>query len=217
MVAGRRIRFAAVLAFVVLALTGFSSSGGSGNGSGSGKSKSSGGGCSSSKSGKPKKKSHGGSGGGSATASATPTGSPAAPPAHAEVVTCAGQGRTKATLKVTSDVTGARTFRVPLVFEGAAGPVDSASVEVALEARESRTVEVAMTLPARAADVRGCAVGRIDTVPAATPSPAGTSDDSDSDSDSDPDSGTGSGSGIGKPGSKPKPKSTSRPNPKRTR
>ncbi|MBP0934809.1 hypothetical protein J0X20_14510 [Streptomyces sp. KCTC 0041BP] len=214
MVAGRRIRFAAVLAFVVLALTGFSSSGGSGNGSGSGKSKSnssSGGGCSSSKSGKPKKKSHGGSGGGSATASATPTGSPAAPPAHAEVVTCAGQGRTKATLKVTSDVTGARTFRVPLVFEGAAGPVDSATVEVALEARESRTVEVAMTLPARAADVRGCAVGRIDTVPAATPSPSGTSDGSDSGS------GTGSGSGIGKPGSKPKPKSTSRPNPKRTR
>ncbi|MFD8990842.1 hypothetical protein ACFVZ4_22600 [Streptomyces goshikiensis] len=210
MVAGRRIRFAAVLAFVVLALTGFSSSGGSGNGSGSGKSKSnssSGGGCSSSKSGKPKKKSHGGS----ATASATPTGSPAAPPAHAEVVTCAGQGRTKATLKVTSDMTGARTFRVPLVFEGAAGPVDSASVEVALEARESRTVEVAMTLPARAADVRGCAVGRIDTVPAATPSPSGTSDGSDSGS------GTGSGSGVGKPGSKPKPKSTSRPNPKRTR
>ncbi|WP_332758843.1 hypothetical protein [Streptomyces sp. MT206] len=216
MVAGRRIRFAAVLAFVVLALTGFSSSGGSGNGSGSGKSKSksnssSGGGCSSSKSGKPKKKSHGGSG--SATASATPTGSPAAPPAHAEVVTCAGQGRTKATLKVTSDVTGAHTFRVPLVFEGAAGPVDSATVEVALEARESRTVEVAMTLPARAADVRGCAVGRIDTVPAATPSPSGTSDGSGSDSGS----GTGSGSGIGKPGSKPKPKSTSRPNPKRTR
>ncbi|MFD4925210.1 hypothetical protein ACFWNE_28400 [Streptomyces goshikiensis] len=213
MVAGRRIRFAAVLAFVVLALTGFSSSGGRGNGSGSGKSKSNsssgGGGCSSSKSGKPKKKSHGG--GGSATASATPTGSPAAPPAHAEVVTCAGQGRTKATLKVTSDVTGARTFRVPLVFEGAAGPVDSASVEVALEARESRTVEVAMTLPARAADVRGCAVGRIDTVPAATPGPSGTSDGSDSGS------GTGSGSGVGKPGSKPKPKSTSRPNPKRTR
>ncbi|MFE3792563.1 hypothetical protein [Streptomyces goshikiensis] len=206
MVAGRRIRFAAVLAFVVLALTGFSSSGGSGNGSGSGKSKSgSGGGCSSSKSGKPKKKSHGGSGGGSATASATPTGSPAAPPAHAEVVTCAGQGRAKATLKVTSDVAGARTFRVPLVFQGAAGPVDSASVEVALEARESRTVEVAMTLPARAADVRGCAVGRIDTVRAATPSPTGTSD------------GSGSGSGIGKPGSKPKPKSTSKPNPKRTR
>ncbi|GHD76555.1 hypothetical protein GCM10010336_54310 [Streptomyces goshikiensis] len=203
-----------MLAFVVLALTGFSSSGG--NGSGSGKSKSnssSGGGCSSSKSGKPKKKSHGGSGGGSATASATPTGSPAAPPAHAEVVTCAGQGRTKATLKVTSDVTGARTFRVPLVFEGAAGPVDSASVEVALESRESRTVEVAMTLPARAADVRGCAVGRIDTVPAATPSPSGTSDGSGSDSGS----GTGSGSGVGKPGSKPKPKSTSRPNPKRTR
>lgn len=212
MVAGRRIRFAAVLAFVVLALTGFSSSGGSGSGSGNGKSKSSsGGGCSSSKSGKPKKKSHGGSGsgGGSATASATPTGSPAAPPAHAEVVTCAGQGRTKATLKVTSDVAGARTFRVPLVFEGAAGPVDSASVEVALEARESRTVEVAMTLPAQAADVRGCAVGRIDTVPADGPSPTGTSDGSDS--------GTGSGSGIGKPGSKPKPKSTSKPNPKRTR
>ncbi|MBT2446795.1 hypothetical protein J7F03_06835 [Streptomyces sp. ISL-43] len=158
----RRVRFTAVLVGVVLALTGFSSTGGSGSsGSSSGKSKSGGGGgCSSSKS-KPKKKKSIGSGG-SSTASPTPTSTAA--PAHADVVTCAGPGRAKATLKVTSDSAGGRTFRVPLTFEGASGRIDSASVDITLKAGESRTVDLAMAGADRAGDVRRCVVGRIQIV-----------------------------------------------------
>ncbi|MEU9377053.1 hypothetical protein AB0D94_25205 [Streptomyces sp. NPDC048255] len=156
---GRRIRFTAVLVTVVFALTGFSSSGGSSSGGSSGKSKSkssSGGGCSSSKS---KKKTHtGGSG-----SSATPSPSSTAPPAHAVVVTCAGTGKTEATLKVTSDVGAARTVRIPVVFEDAQrGTLDSGSVRVELKARETKTVTVPMTLPGKAAEVKNCTVGRIE-------------------------------------------------------
>ncbi|WP_411106710.1 hypothetical protein [Streptomyces sp. cmx-4-9] len=157
--ARRRIRFTAVLVAVVFALTGFSSSGGSSGGS-SGKSKSkssSGGGCSSSKS---KKKSHGSSG---SSASAGPSPSRTAPPAHAVVVTCVGAGRTEATVKVTSDVDAARTVRVPVVFEdGKRVPLDTASVRVALKARETKTVTVAMTLPGAAAQVADCTVGPVE-------------------------------------------------------
>ncbi|MCJ1679168.1 hypothetical protein MTF65_17840 [Streptomyces sp. APSN-46.1] len=209
MVAGRRIRFAAVLAVVVLALTGFSSSGGHGsNGSGSGsgksgKSKSSGGGgCSSSKSKSSKsskKKSSNSHSGGNATASPTSTPTETTPPAHAEVVTCAGPGRAKATLKVTSDVAGDRTFRVPLVFEGATGRVDSTSVEVVLKARESRTVEVPMLLADQAGDVRSCVVGRIQTVSAAASRPTSTASTS---------VGIPKGGSTRTPAAKPKPKRT---------
>lgn len=194
-VTGRRIRLTAVLLGVVLALTGFSSTGGS-----SGKSKSSGGGgCSSSKS-KSKKKSYsygsstGGSGGGSA-ASATPTPTATRPPAHAEVLTCAGPGVAKATVKVTSDSAAAYTFRVPLVFEGAAGRVDSGSVDLALKAGESRTVDLPMTSADKSAQVQRCVIGTIETRPSPTPTS------------------TSSGSSVdlpdGRKTSKPKPKSKS--------
>ncbi|MCY0931757.1 hypothetical protein OTB20_37370 [Streptomyces sp. H27-H1] len=192
-VTGRRIRLTAVLLGVVLALTGFSSTGGS-----SGKSKSSGGGgCSSSKS-KSKKKSYsygsstGGSGG--SAASATPTPTATRPPAHAEVVTCAGPGVAKATVKVTSDSAAAYTFRVPLVFEGAAGRVDSGSVDLALKAGESRTVDLPMTSADKAAQVQRCVIGTIETRP--SPTPTSTSSGSSADL---PD---------GRKTSKPKPKST---------
>lgn len=188
-VTGRRVRFAAVLVGVVLALTGFSSSGGSGGGSG--KSKSSGGGCSSSKSkSKSKTKTHssGSSGSGTST-TASPTPTSTGPLAHAEVVTCAGPGRAKATVKVTSEATAGHAFRVPLVFEGTAGRVDSASVDVELKAGESRTVELPMASADRTGDVQRCVVGRIDLVPSSASS-----------------STSGSGSG-----SIPKPKSTKKP------
>ncbi|WCD87030.1 hypothetical protein KPP03845_103398 [Streptomyces xanthophaeus] len=155
---GRRVRFTAVLVAVVFALTGFSSSGGSGSGS-SGKSKSkssSGGGCSSSKS---KKKTHS-SGSGS---SATPSPSRTDPPAHAVVVTCAGPGRTEATVKVTSDVDAQRTVKVPVIFQDAQrGALDTASVRVTLKARETKTVTVALSLPNAAAQVKNCTVGTIE-------------------------------------------------------
>ncbi|WP_405710552.1 hypothetical protein OG264_17265 [Streptomyces xanthophaeus] len=155
---GRRVRFTAVLVAVVFALTGFSSSGGSGSGS-SGKSKSkssSGGGCSSSKS---KKKTHSSGSGSSATPSPSRTG----PPAHAVVVTCAGPGRTEATVKVTSDVDAQRTVKIPVIFQDAQrGALDTASVRVTLKARETKTVTVALSLPNTAAQVKNCTVGTIE-------------------------------------------------------
>ncbi|MCX5406480.1 hypothetical protein OHA37_21715 [Streptomyces sp. NBC_00335] len=199
-VTGRRVRLTAVLVGVVLALTGFSST------SSSGKSKSSGGGCSSSKSkSKTKTKSYGsgstgGSGSGSgSTATATPT--PSRPLAHAEVVTCAGPSAAKATVKVTSDASAAHTFRVPLVFEGASGRVDSGSVDLALKAGESRTVDLTMTSAAEAGEVRRCTLGTIQTLSTASPTPTSTATSGSSGS-------TTSGSTGGKTTSKPKPRST---------
>ncbi|MFE9565671.1 hypothetical protein ACFYM0_31695 [Streptomyces sp. NPDC006487] len=199
-VTGRRVRLTAVLVGVVLALTGFSSTGGSGKS----KSKSSGGGCSSSKSkSKTKTKSYGstgGSGSGSgSSATATPT--PSRPLAHAEVVTCAGPSVAKATVKITSDATAGYTFRVPLVFEGASGRVDSGSVDLALKAGESRTVDLPMTSAARAGEVQRCTVGTIQTLSTASSSPTSASTSGT----------TGSvtgGSTGGKTTSKPKPRST---------
>lgn len=201
-VTGRRVRLTAVLVGVVLALTGFSSTGGSGKS----KSKSSGGGCSSSKSkSKTKTKSYGstgGSGSGStATATATATPTPSRPLAHAEVVTCAGPSVAKATVKVTSDAAAGYTFRVPLVFEGASGRVDSGSVDLALKAGESRTVDLPMTSAAKAGEVRRCTVGTIQTLSGPSSSPSSTSTSGT----------TGSftgGSTGGKTTSKPKPRST---------
>ncbi|MDX6762117.1 hypothetical protein SIN09_22520, partial [Streptomyces sp. F8] len=159
MVTGRRIRCTAVLVAVVFALTGFSSSGGSGGGgkskSGS-KGSSSGGGCSSSKS---KKKSH--SGGSGSTASVSPTAS-ASPgdPATVAVVTCTRPGAPVTTLRFTSLLDRRATVEVELRREGAAGSaVESKVVQVDLGARETRTVDVPLDDPSRAADVTGCRLG----------------------------------------------------------
>ncbi|MFI8362362.1 hypothetical protein ACIGD1_19590 [Streptomyces sp. NPDC085612] len=167
MVVGRRIRFTAVLVAVVFALTGFSSSsGGSGGGKGKSSSKgsSSGGGCSSSKS---KKKSSGGSSA-SASASASPTGAPAT----VTVVTCTGPGTPVTTLRFTSRLDRRATVEIDLRREGAAGTaVETEVVRVDLQARETRTVEVPLDDPARAAEVRTCRLGEPTTrssAPAAT-------------------------------------------------
>ncbi|MFK0234399.1 hypothetical protein [Streptomyces vinaceus] len=158
MVAGRRIRFTAVLVAVVFALTGFSSRG---HGHGS-KSSGSGGGCSSSK----KKSSYnsnsnsssGSSGSGKSTPSPTRS---AGAPAHASVVTCAGPGRPEAVLEVTSDVDTTRLVNVPVVFQGATGVVERTTVPVSLKARETRTVTAALSQKDKAADVGSCVVGTI--------------------------------------------------------
>ncbi|MFB7054782.1 hypothetical protein ACFCXT_16895 [Streptomyces vinaceus] len=163
MVAGRRIRFTAVLVAVVFALTGFSSSG-HGHGSkssGSG----SGGGCSSSK----KRSSYNGgnnntgsSSGSSGSGKSTPSPTKSAgAPAHASVVTCAGPGRPEAVLQVTSDVDTTRLVNVPVVFQGATGVVERTTVPVSLKARETRTVTAALTGKDKAADVTTCVVGTI--------------------------------------------------------
>ncbi|MGW6837852.1 hypothetical protein ACWGCI_31225 [Streptomyces sp. NPDC054949] len=204
MVAGRRVRFIAVLVGVVLALTGFSSHGGS---SGKSKSKSGGGGCSSSKSGSKKKSysgsnsssSSGGSGSGNSTSSPTPT----AAGARAELVTCAAPGRPEATLKVTSGSGVEGTFSVSVVFEGANGRVDSGSAEVRLKAGESRAVDVPMTFPDRVADVLRCVVGRVETVSSSTARPSST-----------PSRGSGGTSGST---STSRPKTTTKPKPRSNR
>ncbi|MFD5936393.1 hypothetical protein [Streptomyces sp. NPDC060333] len=203
MVAGRRVRFIAVLVGVVLALTGFSSHGGS---SGKSKSRSGGGGCSSSKSGSKKKSysgsnssSSGGSGSGNSTSSPTPT----AAGARAELVTCAAPGRPEATLKVTSGSGVEGTFSVSVVFEGANGRVDSGSAEVRLKAGESRAVDVPMTFPDRVADVLRCVVGRVETVSSSTARPSST-----------PSRGSGGTSGST---STNKPKTTTKPKPRSNR
>ncbi|MER5777887.1 hypothetical protein ABT144_27065 [Streptomyces sp. NPDC002039] len=203
MVAGRRVRFIAVLVGVVLALTGFSSHGGS-----SGKSKSGGGGCSSSKSGS-KRNSHSGSNSsnsssgnnsnsGNSTSSPTPTAG-----ARAELVTCAAPGRPEATLKVTSGSGVEGTFSVSVVFEGANGRVDSGSAEVRLKSGESRTVDVPMTSPDRVADVLRCVVGRVETVSSSTARPSST-----------PSRGSGGTSGST---STSKPRTTTKPKSRSTR
>ncbi|MFF0216620.1 hypothetical protein [Streptomyces vinaceus] len=160
MVAGRRIRFTAVLVAVVFALTGFSSSG---HGHGS-KSSGGGGGCSSSK----KRSSYDGSNNTSSTSGSSGSGkstpSPtksAGAPAHASVVTCAGPGRPEAVLQVTSDVDTTRLVNVPVVFQGASGVVERTTVPVSLKARETRTVTAALTGKDKAADVTTCVVGTI--------------------------------------------------------
>ncbi|MFG2993315.1 hypothetical protein ACGFZK_29140 [Streptomyces sp. NPDC048257] len=160
MVAGRRIRFTAVLVAVVFALTGFSSHGGSSSSGSSGKSgksskSSSGGGCSSSKS---KKKTHGSSNG---TASASPSASPSGAPATAVVVTCVGGTSPVTTVRFTSNVDRRATFVVNLYREGANGvTVESTVVKETLKARETRTVEVPLKEPSRAAEVKTCRLDR---------------------------------------------------------
>ncbi|MGZ9931547.1 hypothetical protein ACXNSR_16835 [Streptomyces sp. NC-S4] len=198
--AGRRIRFAAVLVAVVFALTGFSSHGGSSSGSGgsSGKSKSSsGGGCSSSKS---KKKSHGSDGDGTATTSPSASGTGA--PATAVVVTCVGGTPPVTTVRFTSNADRKATYAVNLHREGAnAVTIESTEVKVTLEARETRTVEVALKEPSRAAEVTVCRLDRPrESSDGSTSGPAGS---------------TSGGSGL-MPGSTPG-KSTPKPTPKSTR
>ncbi|MFI5999038.1 hypothetical protein ACIA98_01235 [Streptomyces sp. NPDC051366] len=157
MVAGRRIRFTAVLVAVVFALTGFSTGGHGGKSKSKGSG--SGGGCSSSKKKSSYDSNNNSNGGGKSTPSPTKS---AGPPAHAQVVSCAGPGSPKAVLRVTSDVDKQRTVDVPLTFEGANGVVDRTSVRVTLKARETQTVTAPMVHDDKAADVKTCVVGRID-------------------------------------------------------
>ncbi|MEW1635230.1 hypothetical protein AB0469_14235 [Streptomyces sp. NPDC093801] len=149
MVAGRHIRFTAVLVGVVLSLTGFSAHGRHGGSGGHG--------CSSGKS------SHSSTNDSNSSNSSTGSGKSkkSDAPAHATVVSCAAPGRTRAVLQVTSDLDTQRTVEVPLTFEGNAGTVDRTSVRVTLKPRETQTVTVPMASPGQVNDVQRCQVGRI--------------------------------------------------------
>ncbi|WP_418957608.1 hypothetical protein [Streptomyces tritici] len=181
MEAGRRLRFAAVLVVVVLALTGFQSgksSGGSGGKSRSGKS-SSGGGCSSSK-----KKNHdydddalgdeagydsGGSGAYDSGPKPTVTSSTA--PVTVTVVDCvkpsqkkrkgrpARKADTTASVRITSTAAATRTFRLELEFQDAGGMEwDETTKAVTLEPGQTLTVDVPMSSPSMVDKVRRCEI-----------------------------------------------------------
>ncbi|GAA1185117.1 hypothetical protein GCM10009654_48430 [Streptomyces hebeiensis] len=175
----RRLKFAAVLVAVVLALTGFSSAAhgkskgkGSGSSSSSGGGDSGGGGCSSSK------KSNGsysgshrdhddddddhGSSGGSYTGEPTPA---ATSEVQAWIVSCVSKAKGKrkavtyATVTVEAPTSAGLTdtYDVDVEFRDASGSlVDTGDTEVALAGGESKTVKVRMDSPRQVSRVRKC-------------------------------------------------------------
>ncbi|MFF4173705.1 hypothetical protein [Streptomyces sp. NPDC001744] len=172
-----RLKLAATLTAVVLALTGFQTGGhgGSGGGSGkSGKSRShssssdddSGGGCSSSEKDNDDYGSENGPGGGS-TATASP--SPTSARVDVEVVDCVEPGRRKtgkrparaadttATLRIDSHDAVDGTYTITLEFKDATGrAVDSVGTTVTVGSYEKKTVEVAMEHPKAVDRVKDC-------------------------------------------------------------
>ncbi|MFJ2648997.1 hypothetical protein ACIO1C_19950 [Streptomyces sp. NPDC087420] len=169
----RRLKFAAVLVAVVLALTGFSS----GHGGKSGKSKGSGGGgggCSNSK------KSNGSYSGsdadydsdsgtdadyssGDSYTSAPTAGATSKNDVVAEVVTCVRKAKGKrkavtyATVRVQAPTGATATYEVDVDFRSASGAVlDNADTEVTLDSGESTTVRVRMETPGVLRNVANC-------------------------------------------------------------
>ncbi|MFF0753315.1 hypothetical protein [Streptomyces sp. NPDC004267] len=190
-----RLRLAATLTVVVLALTGFQT--GKGGHGGHGKSSSSGGGgCSSSK-----KSNHdyddydgGGSGGsGNSSDDSTYTPSPSASPASdisVEVVDCVDPARTKqkgkparkadtiAMVRVTPRDSAPQTIEVVLEFERADGSrVDRGEIKVDIDGNGgARLYDVPMDHPGTVAQVKKCVVAEVNdeygTPLAATVSPS---------------------------------------------
>ncbi|MFE5974906.1 hypothetical protein ACFQ64_22430 [Streptomyces sp. NPDC056460] len=170
-----RLKLAATLAVVVLALTGFHTGHGSSSGGGSGKSgksKSRGhsddddsGGCSSDE--KSNDDYSGSGGSGTQTTAPTPTASRAT--AEVVVVDCvkpaqkkrkgrpARRADTTATLEITSKSWDIETFRVTLEFKGSTGSaVDSAEALVTVEGGKTKKFEVAMKNPKAVDQVKNC-------------------------------------------------------------
>ncbi|MEU4076610.1 hypothetical protein DEJ45_20960 [Streptomyces venezuelae] len=172
-----RLKLAATLTVVVLALTGFHTGhGSSGSGGGSGKSKSgksksrgsdddSGGGCSNDE--KSNDDYSGSGGSGTQTTAPTPTASRAV--AEVVVVDCvkpaekkrkgrpARKADTTATLEITSKGWDTETFRVTLEFKGSSGSaVDSAETLVTVEGGKTKRFEVGMKNPKAVGQVKNC-------------------------------------------------------------
>ncbi|KAA6218168.1 hypothetical protein CP979_15500 [Streptomyces filamentosus] len=193
-----RVKMAAVLTVVVLALTGFqtSSSGGGKGGSGKSKSKSSGGGggCSSDKkdnddyegSGSGGFGSDSGSGSGY-TADPAPSVSATTAGARVTVVDCvkpaqkkrkgkpARRADTTATLRIADEgrYGSSGTYRVTLEFrDGTGSPVDTAVTTVSPGAGGRLDFELGMTKPRAVDKVRKCVVRDVTEVPAPTGTPS---------------------------------------------
>lgn len=167
----RRMRFAAVLVVVVLALTGFSKAGHGGKGRSS-SGGSSGGGCSSSK------KSNSGyrdydddyddsssdSSGGSTYSTPTP-GPTASDAPDIRVIRCAqpkkGKRRavTSSTVEIRSTASLSHTYEVDVTFLDAAGrTVDTGEATVDLDYDETETLRVRMESPRLVSKVKRCRV-----------------------------------------------------------
>ncbi|MER5961929.1 hypothetical protein [Streptomyces sp. NPDC002057] len=181
-----RLKMAATLTVVVLALTGFQTGhGSSSSGGGSGKSKSrsgdsDGGGCSSSKKSNDDYEDHddssGGSGGGvTETATATPSVTSSTAPVEVVVVDCVEPGQRKrkgrparsadttATVEVTPRDWRVRgTYEIVLAFKDAKGAtVDGRAVEVTMADGETQTVDVPMRNPKTVDRVKNCEIGTV--------------------------------------------------------
>ncbi|MGA5197803.1 hypothetical protein [Streptomyces exfoliatus] len=191
-----RLKLAATLTVVVLALTGFHTGHGSGgSGGGSGKSKSgksrSDGGCSSDEKSNDDYSGSGGSGGsgGGTPYAPTPTAASTAGAVTA-VVDCVDPAQKKrkgkparkaditATVKVRSTAAMEKTFRIVVVFKGASGGVvDHVTTEVTVEPGGMKTVEVEMAHPENVGRVKECwsyDMGE-EGAPASTATPSATS------------------------------------------
>ncbi|MET9675020.1 hypothetical protein ABZY68_18270 [Streptomyces sp. NPDC006482] len=183
-----RLKMAATLTVVVLALTGFQTSTGGKSGSGKSRGGDSGGGCSSSKksnddydgggsTGGSDSGADSGSGGGSgsgATVTPTVTSSTAAR-VEVVVVDCvkpaqkkrkgkpARAADTTATVEVTpKDWTVQGTFEITVEFKDAQGvTVDARTVDVTVEEGATETVDVAMRTPKAVDRVRNCVPGEV--------------------------------------------------------
>lgn len=193
-----RLKMAATLTVVVLALTGFqtSSSGGGKGGSGKSKSKSSGGGgCSSDKKdnddyeGSGSGSGSGGSGGGSEytaepTATATATYGPGVDVLVVDCVKPAQKKRkgkparkadTTATLRIVNEglYSTTETYRVTLEFRSGTGSVvDTAETVVTVEGGQRKDFEVKMAKPRLVDKVEKCVIREAVETPTASGSPS---------------------------------------------
>ncbi|MFF5505959.1 hypothetical protein ACF1E9_27250 [Streptomyces roseolus] len=189
-----RLKMAATLTVVVLALTGFqtSSSGGGKGGSGKSKSKSSGGGCSSDK---KDNDDYQGSGSGSGNSGSEYTAEPAAtatatygPGVDVLVVDCvkpeqkkrkgkpARKADTTATLRIVNEglYSTTETYRVTLEFRNRAGSVvDTAETVVTVEGGQRKDFEVKMAKPRLVGKVTSCVI-REAVESGATPTASGS-------------------------------------------
>ncbi|MFE3556792.1 hypothetical protein ACFXKW_18270 [Streptomyces sp. NPDC059193] len=121
------------------------------------------------------------------------------------MVTCTGSATPVTTLRFTSRLDRRATFEVDLHREGAAGArVESTVVRVDLGARETRTVDVALDDPSRAAEVKNCRLGK----PATSGSTASATPKATTGPTSGTTSGPTSGPTSGSSKSTPAPKSS---------
>ncbi|MET9953580.1 hypothetical protein ABZ135_18785 [Streptomyces sp. NPDC006339] len=185
-----RLKLAATLTVVVLALTGFQTSVNGKGGSGkSGKSRSSGdgGGCSSSEKKNDDYDYEGGTSGDSGNGSSytpSPTSSPTSD-VEVLVVDCvepaqkkrkgkpARKADTTATLKITSRSAYPKTYKVVLEFKGTGGSaVDRAETVVSVDGNASKSFDVRMRKPKAVGQVKDCYVYDVRELEPTTPAPS---------------------------------------------